>query len=194
MNKNSCNVLFTSNEFHHCTPINSLVKLDDSLPQPRQPESKTNEDSSRSERTKTSSTRIDLRKPLSKLLQDFSISDNEKMRGVDPEVLYSICIASKRITRKNERKERLTTLKNSIFGGNTKTIEPTSGYKHGEDSSSVPNSDLEYDLIVNCPLIWPNLNTNGRRFSVSERHKKDRLMVVNACRNYRQLQNINQHF
>lgn len=60
--------------------------------------------------------------------------------------------------------------------------------KHNREKTVM---EVEHDLINNCPLVWTQSNASGRKASISERHRNDRLMVASACRKYTQMQNIN---
>ena len=144
--------------------------------------------------------KMQVRSSLERYLKENSISDDKLSGYDDPEVLYAVCIASKQVAKKKRKKNwfrfvrkffcRRRKAKNSISESEDKIVQN----KTPSNNNSKRNSrEIENDLICNCPLVVQR-ETNGRRVSVSERHRNDRLMVLNACRKYTQIQNINQHF
>ena len=143
---------------------------------------------------------------------------NRNLSRYDPEIIYAVCIASKEVAQKKEKKtkkrmssESFSSVITNLFRRNlnctekreTKSTEMIVNHNQQHnilDCSDEPQvinyhkesvTDVEHDLINNCPLVWTEPKGNGRKVSVSERHQNDRLMVASACRKYTQIQYIN---
>lgn len=141
-------------------------------------------------------------KSILHLVDNLSIAE-DKLVDFDPEMMYAVCIASKKLTKQKTHKKKSKFFSKFFRWGKRKQMRKRKDHisktmadketRNLKTSSEFLFNEIEYDLICNCPLVWKKI-TNGRRYSVSERHIDDRLLVLNACRKYCQIQNLNHVF